>query len=138
MFQIFTRCFRKYDQIFFVYLNDILIFSHSKTKHVQHMRAILLHLPPDHVYVKVVKCKFHATTVLFIGLILPMGKIQKVPGLRNVYRALSRVRALLPVLYTNSPPPKCIFLKKKLIPTTVSSSHVACPTLNKTTMLGES
>lgn len=53
------------DQFVFVYLDDILIFSPNEESHVQHIRQVLQHLLDNQLFVKAVKCEFHASTVTF-------------------------------------------------------------------------
>lgn len=60
----------------FVCLDDILIFSRSETKHVQHGKAVLQRPMQSQHYVKAEKCKFHSTTVSFLGFLLSAGNIK--------------------------------------------------------------
>ncbi len=58
------------DQFIYVYLDDILIFSHSLQEHVQHIRQVLQRLLENGLYVKAEKCVFHAQSVPFLGYIV--------------------------------------------------------------------
>ncbi len=58
------------DQFIYVYLDDILIFSHSLQEHVQHVRRVLQRLLENGLYVKAEKCAFHAQSVPFLGYIV--------------------------------------------------------------------
>ncbi len=58
------------DQFIYVYLDDILIFSHSLQEHVQHVRQVLQRLLENGLYVKAEKCVFHAQSVPFLGYIV--------------------------------------------------------------------
>ncbi len=58
------------DQFIYVYLDDILIFSHSLQEHVQHVRRVLQRLLENGLYVKAEKCVFHAQSVPFLGCIV--------------------------------------------------------------------
>ncbi len=58
------------DQFIYVYLDDILIFSHSLQGHVQHVRRVLQRLLENGLYIKVEKCVFHAQSVPFLGYIV--------------------------------------------------------------------
>lgn len=58
----------------FVYIDDILIFSQSKTEHVHHVWAVLQCLLQNHLYIKAKKCKFHSPTVAFLRFILSAGR----------------------------------------------------------------
>lgn len=58
------------DQLIYVYLDDILIFSHSLQKHVQHFRHVLPRLLENGLFVRAEKCVFHAQSVPFLGYIV--------------------------------------------------------------------
>ncbi|KAI2665690.1 Transposon Tf2-9 polyprotein [Labeo rohita] len=58
------------DQFIYVYLDDILIFSHSLQEHVQHVRRLLQRLLENGLYVKAEKCVFHTQSVPFLGYIV--------------------------------------------------------------------
>ncbi len=58
------------DQFIYVYLDDILIFSHTLQVHVQHVRQVLQTLLENGLYVKAEKCVFHAQSVPFLGYIV--------------------------------------------------------------------
>ncbi len=58
------------DQFIYVYLDDILIFSHSLQEHVQHVRRMFQRLLENGLYVKAEKCVFHAQSVPFLGYIV--------------------------------------------------------------------
>ncbi|KAK3507321.1 hypothetical protein QTP70_014296, partial [Hemibagrus guttatus] len=52
------------------YINDILVYSTSMEEHVCHVREVLSRLQQHHLYVKLEKCKFHRTTVTFMGYVI--------------------------------------------------------------------
>ncbi len=58
------------DQFIYIYLDDILIFSHSLQEHVQHVRQVLQRLLENGLYVKAEKCVFHVQSVPFLGYIV--------------------------------------------------------------------
>ncbi|KAI2661374.1 Transposon Tf2-6 polyprotein [Labeo rohita] len=58
------------DQFIYVYLDDILIFSHSLQEHVQHVRRVLQRLLENGLYVKAEKCIFHVWSVPFLGYVV--------------------------------------------------------------------
>ena len=62
------RVFQPYlDQFVVVFVDDILIYSHSGREHENHLR-IVLHLLRDHrLYAKFRKCEFRLTEVGFLG-----------------------------------------------------------------------
>ena len=53
-----------------VYLDDILIYSRTKSDHVNHVREVLRRLRANNLYAKGSKCEFHATEVTFLGYVL--------------------------------------------------------------------
>lgn len=53
----------------FVYLDDILIFSCTLKEHKVHVHRVLQRLLENHLFVKPEKCKFHVTSVHFLGYI---------------------------------------------------------------------
>ncbi len=67
------------DQFIYVYLDDILIFSHSLQQHVQHVRRVLQWLLENGLYVKAEKCAFHAQSVSFLGYIVSVEEMRMDP-----------------------------------------------------------
>ncbi|CAK6981241.1 uncharacterized protein LOC108874699, partial [Scomber scombrus] len=63
----------------FVYLDDILIFSHSYAEHVDHVKQVLKRLLENKLYVKAEKCHFHATSISFLGHIVEKGQLKPDP-----------------------------------------------------------
>ena len=53
-----------------VYLDDILVYSRTKEKYVQHMRNILQALKNTNLKIKVKKSVFHIKEVLFLDFIV--------------------------------------------------------------------
>lgn len=66
--------------LFFVYIDDILIFSKSLEDHVQHVRAVLLRLLEHLLFVKAEKCEFHSSLVSFLWYMFSPGIIQMNPA----------------------------------------------------------
>ncbi|KAK3553025.1 hypothetical protein QTP86_031215 [Hemibagrus guttatus] len=52
------------------YIDDILVYSTSMEEHVHHVREVLSRLQRHHLYIKLEKCKFHRTTVMFLGYVI--------------------------------------------------------------------
>ncbi|KAL0149627.1 hypothetical protein M9458_055154 [Cirrhinus mrigala] len=70
-----------------VYIDDILIYSSSYSKHIQHVRAVLQRLIQHQLYAKEEKCEFHQEKIAFLGYIIspegiPMDD-NKVNAVRN-------------------------------------------------------
>ena len=63
----------------FVYLDDILIFSHNKEEHVQHVWQVLQWLLENKLYVKSEKCEFSATSFSFLGYIIESEHVRTCP-----------------------------------------------------------
>ena len=59
-----------------IYLDDILIYSNSMSKHHQYIKEVLKCLCKAGLYAKAEKCKFHSESVEYLGYILsPSGLI---------------------------------------------------------------
>ena len=67
------------EKFFFVYLDDILLFSKSHTEHVRNVRQVLRCLLDAHLLVKAEKCVFHTTSVSFLGFIVAKGNVRMDP-----------------------------------------------------------
>ncbi|CCO36295.1 hypothetical protein RSOLAG1IB_11511 [Rhizoctonia solani AG-1 IB] len=52
-----------------IYLDDILIFSSNPDKHKSHIKEVLKPLMEMQLFCKGSKCKFHQTTVKYLGII---------------------------------------------------------------------
>jgi len=63
-----------------VYLDDILVFSKSQDKHVDHMRLVLERLEGAQYYAKLSKCEFFKTEVKFVGQIVSAEGIRPDPA----------------------------------------------------------
>lgn len=67
------------NRLLFVDIDYILIFSETLEEHIQH---IWLVLPENKLFVKAEKCRFHITSVTFLGLIIQQGQLS--PNLMKV------------------------------------------------------
>jgi hypothetical protein len=62
---------REYLDVFYnAYLDNILIYSATRTKHERHLRLILGKLRSAGLYTKISKCEFFQIEVKFLGLIV--------------------------------------------------------------------
>lgn len=68
------------NRFMFVYLDDILIFSKSQSKHEVQVRQVLQHLLENRFFVKSEKCEFHVSTVAFLGYIIEKGDLRPDPA----------------------------------------------------------
>ncbi|KAI5627233.1 hypothetical protein C0J50_13205 [Silurus asotus] len=64
----------------FVYLDDILIFSHSMDEHVRQVHQVLERILKNGLYVKPEKCEFHTSKTSFLGYLLSAGNIRMDPA----------------------------------------------------------
>ena len=77
-FQTFVNnVLRRYlDQFVIIYLNDILIYSKIKKKHVQHVRKILQVLKEADLRIKSDKSEFHVQNMQFLDFIITSQKLK--------------------------------------------------------------
>lgn len=73
------------DNIYVVYLDNILIFSKTEEEHVKHVKLILQRLIDQKLYVKLSKCEFYITEVNFLGFRV---------GVNSVSIELDRIKAV--------------------------------------------
>ncbi|KAK3530126.1 hypothetical protein QTP86_014792, partial [Hemibagrus guttatus] len=52
------------------YIDDILVYSASMEEHVIQVREVLARLQQHHLYVKLEKCEFHRSMVMFLGYVI--------------------------------------------------------------------
>ncbi|XP_045555675.1 uncharacterized protein [Salmo salar] len=64
----------------FICIDDILVFSRSAQEHVLHIRQVLQCLLEKQLFVKVKKCEFYRSTIVFLGYIISNGSVQMDPG----------------------------------------------------------
>jgi len=71
-FQTFVNnVLRRYlNQFIIIYLNDILVYSKTKKKHVQHVRKVLQTLKKVDLCIKSEKSEFHVQSVQFLRFIV--------------------------------------------------------------------
>ena len=58
------------DDFVIVYLDDILIFSHTWEEHVKHVKQVLDVLVRETLYLKMSKCEFGYTSLVYLGYIV--------------------------------------------------------------------
>jgi hypothetical protein len=61
------------------YLDDILIYSHTRSEHEEHLRLVLTALREAGLYAKLEKCEFFAEETTFLGLIVGANGIRMDP-----------------------------------------------------------
>jgi len=63
-----------------VYLDDILIYSHTMEEHTRHVHRVLERLTDAGLHLKPEKCEFHKTEVNYLGLIIGADGIKMDPS----------------------------------------------------------
>ncbi len=64
------------DDFVIAYLNDIIMYSNTKKKHIQHVKKILQRLRKTNIQVDVNKCEFHITKTKFLNMIIERDEIK--------------------------------------------------------------
>ena len=79
--RVMNDVFRPFiDEFVIVYLDDILIFSRTREEHVQHVRQILSILQREKLFVKLSKCEFGKTSLVYLGYIVGGGELKIDPS----------------------------------------------------------
>jgi hypothetical protein len=79
--RVMNDVFRPFiDEFVIVYLDDILIFSRTREEHVQHVRKILSVLQKEKLFVKLSKCEFGKTSLVYVGYIVGGGELKIDPS----------------------------------------------------------
>jgi hypothetical protein len=68
------------DDFLFVYLDDILVFSGTWDEHVRHAKQVLDTLQREKLYVKLSKCEFCKTALVYLGHIVGGGQLKFDPS----------------------------------------------------------
>jgi hypothetical protein len=63
-----------------VYLDDILIFSGTLDERVKHVKKVLDSLQREKLYVKLSKCEFGMTALVYLGHIVGKGQLKIDPS----------------------------------------------------------
>jgi hypothetical protein len=80
------------DKCVVVYLDDILIYSRTKTEHLQHLRSVLTLLRKNGLYAKLSKCSFMQEETEFLGHVISKHGIHTSGGLVRAIREWPRPR----------------------------------------------
>jgi hypothetical protein len=68
------------DDCVIVYLDDILIFSKSREEHVTHVKQVLDVLRKEKLFLKMSKCEFGKTSLIYLGHIVGGGELKIDPS----------------------------------------------------------
>ncbi|XP_070034676.1 uncharacterized mitochondrial protein AtMg00860-like [Nicotiana tomentosiformis] len=75
----FMRFSSYLDSFVIVFIDDIVVYSHSAMEHEQHLRTMLQILREKKLYAKFSKCEFWLESVAFLGHVLSNGGIKLDP-----------------------------------------------------------
>jgi hypothetical protein len=78
------------DDFVIVYLDDILIFSKSREEHIEHVKKVLDVLRKEQLFLKLSKCEFGKTSLIYLGHIVGGGKLKIDPSKVKVILEWSR------------------------------------------------
>jgi hypothetical protein len=79
--RVMNDVFRPFlDDFVIVYLDDILIFSGTWDEHVRHVKQVLDTLQREKLYVKLSKCEFGKTALVYLGHIVGGGQLKIDPS----------------------------------------------------------
>ena len=67
------------DDFFIVYLDDILVFSKSWDDHVIHVKKVFEILRKEKLYVKMSKCEFAKTSLVYLGYVVANSQLKVDP-----------------------------------------------------------
>jgi hypothetical protein len=58
-----------------VFFDDILIYSHSWTEHLLHMRLVLTKLQENQLFIKSSKCEFGRADIAYLGHVISVAGV---------------------------------------------------------------
>jgi hypothetical protein len=75
--RVMNDVFRPYiDDFFIVYLDDVLIFSRIWEDHIMRFKTVFEFLKKEKLYVKMSKCEFGKTSLVYLGYIVGNGQLK--------------------------------------------------------------
>ncbi|KAM2439964.1 hypothetical protein PS1_021372 [Malus domestica] len=100
--RLMNEVFQQYlDKFVIVFIDDILVYSKSKTDHIRHLNLVLKKLREHQLYAKFSKCQFWLNQVAFLGHVVSAQGIQvdpqKIAAVENWEqpRTVTEVRSFL-------------------------------------------
>lgn len=88
---LMTRVFRPYLDLFvIVFIDDILVYSRSRSEHEQHLRIVLQTLRDQRLYAKFSKYEFWVESVPFLGHVVSKNGIMVDPATIEAIRDWAR------------------------------------------------
>ena len=79
------------DKFVIIHLDDILIFSSSMEEHVRHVKQVFEVLQRETMYLKMSKCEFGKSSLIYLGYIVGGGHLKIDPMKINVIFKWSRL-----------------------------------------------
>ena len=127
---LMNKIFHPYlDKFVVVYLDDIIIYSNTLKKHIEHLRKVFKILRQNELYVKKEKCSFSKEEVSFLGHHIKNGKLMmdnsnvkaiqecnpptKVPQLRSFLGLVNYYRRFIKGYSARAAPLTDLFNKNK-------------------------
>ena len=74
------------DDFVIVYLDDILIFKKYHEKNAMHVKKVLYVLKKEHLFLKMSKCEFGKTYLVYLGHVVGGGELKIYPSKVDVDR----------------------------------------------------
>jgi hypothetical protein len=75
--RVMNDVFRPYiDDFVIIYLDDILIFSRRWEDHIKHVKKVFELLKKEKLYIKMSKCEFGKTSLVYLGYIVGNGQLK--------------------------------------------------------------
>jgi len=78
--RVMTQVLRLFmGKLLVVYFDDILIYSHSRKQHLDHLRQVCTVLRKEELYANPKKCSFLATQIHFLGFVVSSNGVSADP-----------------------------------------------------------
>lgn len=88
--RLMNKVFHEFlDRFVVIYLDDILVFSRSIDKHLDHLKQVLDRLRQEKLFAKRSKCEFNIKEIAFLGHVLSAGKVAMDPSKVSALREWS-------------------------------------------------
>ena len=96
--RVMNDVFRPFlDDFVIVYLDDILVFSGNWDEQVRHVKQVLDTLQREKLYIKLSKCEFGKTALVYLGHIIGGGQLKIDPSKVDVIVNWSEPKSVIEV-----------------------------------------